>query len=107
MIIKVARFCQLILGLIPALWILLFVGYLLSSNYFQASQDIFNYVVIIILIIAFHTIWINLLLTAIISIFSRKFVFEKFSLITYIIGCIGLFVIISIDSGKYLEKLFD
>ena len=105
--IKVARFFQIILGVIPALWIVIFVGYLLSANYFQTAKNIFNYLSIIMLIVAFHSIWIWLLLTCAISIFSRKFVYEKFSLITYIIGGIGLLVIISIDSGKYLEKLFD
>ncbi len=105
--IKVARFFQIILGVIPALWIVIFVGYLLSANYFQTALNIFNYLSIIMLIIAFHSIWIWLLLTSAISIFSRKFIYEKFSLITYIIGGIGLIVIISIDSGKYLEKLFN
>jgi hypothetical protein len=107
MIIKVARFFQIILGVIPALWLVIFVGYLLSANYFQTAQNTFNYLSIIMLIVAFHSIWINLLLTAVLSIISRKFIYEKFSLITYIVGGVGLLVIISIDSGKYLEKLFD
>jgi hypothetical protein len=107
MTIRIARYFQLILGAMPVLWILFFIGYILSINSTQMMHNIINYFAFVLFIIAFNSIWIWLLFTTAISIFLKKIIYEKLSLTIFVIGSIGLILIVSFDPGSYLEKLLD
>ena len=105
--VKIARYFQLILGAIPAFWILLFVVYILSANGSQMVNDTISNLTFVSLFVAFHSIWIWLLFTTVISVFSKKIIYERCSLIVFIVGSIGLILILSFDPGNHIEILLD
>lgn len=56
---------------------------------------------------AFHSIWIWVLITSVISLIQQKFVCEKRSLIVFLLGATILLLIVVADPGGYLDVLLD
>lgn len=107
MLMKFARHIQSVVGAIPALWILLFLSYILSANASETVHSIIWYYAFVVFIVAFHAIWIWLVCTIVISVVTKKIVYERFSLIVYMIGAITMMFVILCNPGNNLYKLLD
>ena len=102
MLIRIAKKIQLLLGIIPVIWVLFFLGYVLLKD-----NILINYLAFVLFIAAFHSIWIWLLFTVIISILEKKVFYQKLPLILFILGIVSFILIVTIDPGGYWERLLD
>jgi hypothetical protein len=93
---------QTIIGTIPIIWLIAYLGFVL----FQGNLLIWK-VTFILFFVAFHSIWILCAITLILSVIRKKFIFEKKGILVFALGAALFVIIFTFDPGGYLYLLLD
>lgn len=102
---KLAKITQAVLGVIPFVWMLLYAIFVIT--YGRVNDEITGGAALLMLLAAMHATWIWMIITLILFIVKRKFVYHKISLTLFITGFTVLFISFVFDPGGYMTILLD
>jgi hypothetical protein len=105
MLLRITKQIHFFTGMLPLLWVISFLIFVIASHFFQDVPRIITTVTFYLFIAAFQAMWVWLLLVIIISLLQRKIYFNKLSVTLFVTGTIISLIIFFANPGDYMWKL--
>lgn len=107
MSIRGFRRSQAIIGVIPSMWVLSYLGYVCSTNGPNTLHLVFDFLAFFLLIAAWNSVWLWIFL-AVVGAVVHGSLFDGIGLVVVsLAGMIAMVLIVVYDPGGFVKILVD